>query len=326
MFGFSFFIQMDRQKQLGVDFRAKFAWRLLILMCLGYIHSLFYEGDILHVYAILGMSLILFDKLKTKHLIFLASLLALQIPTLVHLFVSFVNPAYEFKETFGTGLWGVGSEIFAKGSFLEVVEYNNWLARTAVWGWTFYNGRYLMLIALFIFGLVLGRKQFFPNLLENKRTLQKMALIAFLMALTIIAIKSLIPSFGLGETQTYFTNVLIGAYTSFTHTFFIFSVFCLIYIKFKKAKIFDYLSIYGRMSLTNYVSQSMIGVFIFYGWGLGMYRYMGSTWSLFYGILFFMLQVGFSKYWMKNHYYGPLEWLWRALTQRDFSIPLKRKL
>lgn len=325
MFGFSFFIQMERQKQIGIDFRGKFAWRLIILMCLGFVHSLFYEGDILHIYAILGMSLILFDKLKTKHLIILAGLLALQIPTLIQLLISYINPAYEFKETFGAGLWGIGSDIFAKGSFFEVLEYNNWLARTAVWGWTFYNGRYLMLIALFIFGLVLGRLQFFPNLVENKKTLKKIALITFIFSVVIVQFKILILTFSLGETQSYFLNILLGAYTSFTHTFFIFSVFCLIYIKFSKAKVFNYLAVYGRMSLTNYISQSIIGVIIFYGWGFGLYRYLGSSWSLIYGMLFFILQVAFSKYWMKHHYYGPIEWLWRALTQLDFSIPLKRK-
>lgn len=325
MFGFSFFIQMDRQKKLGIDFRAKFIWRLFLLMCLGFVHSLFYEGDILHIYAILGMSLVLFDKLKTKHLIVLAGLLALQIPTLIQFLISFINPAYEFKETFGAGLWGIGSDIFAKGSFFEVLEYNSWLARTAVWGWTFYNGRYLMLIALFIFGLVFGRLQFFPNLVENKKTLKKIALITFIFSVVIVQFKTLILTLSLGETQSYFLNILLGAYTSFTHTFFIFSVFCLIYIKFSKAKAYNYLAVYGRMSLSNYVGQSMIGVFFFYGYGLGMYRFMGSTWSLIYGLIFFILQVSFSHYWMKNYHYGPLEWLWRALTQLDFAIPLKRK-
>ncbi|NPD84687.1 DUF418 domain-containing protein [Lentimicrobium sp. L6] len=325
MFGFSFFIQMDRQKQLGIDFRAQFIWRLFILMGLGFVHSLFYEGDILHIYAILGMSLVLFDRFKTKHLIIIAGLLALQIPTLVQLTVSLLNPNYIFQETFGAGLWGIGSEIFAKGSFFEVIEYNNWRARTAVWGWTFYNGRYLMLIALFIFGLVLGREQFFHKLKENKKTLEKIALITFVFSVVIIQFKTLLITLPLGETQSYFLNVLLGAYTSFTHTFFIFSVFCLIYIKFSKAKAFNYLAVYGRMSLSNYAGQSMIGVFIFYGYGLGMYRFMGSSWSLIYGILFFILQVSFSQFWMRNYYYGPLEWLWRALTQLDFSIPLKRK-
>ena len=325
MFGFSFFIQMDRQKKLGLDFRARFAWRLMILMVFGLIHSLFYEGDILHIYAILGMSLLIIDRLKTPHLLILAILLALQIPLLIHLSSSFIFPDYQYQETFGAGLWGIGAEVFAKGSFYDVLSYNIWKGRSAAWGWTFYNGRYLQLVALFVMGLYLGRKQFFQKIIDCKKTLLKVTLITIAMAAALYILRISIPQMDLSEQQSYFLNVIIGSYSSLTFTFMIFSIFSLFYISFINAKMFNYLAVYGRMSLTNYITQSIIGVLLFYGYGFGLYRYLGATWSLIYGILFFILQVGFSHYWMKNYHYGPLEWLWRALTQLDFSIELKRK-
>ena len=71
---------------------------------------------------------------------------------------------------------------------------------------------------------------------------------------------------------------------------------------------------YGKMSLTNYLSQSIIGGFIFYNWGLGMFRYSGHASSLLLGALCISLQYTFCRWWLKNHSHGPFEALWRRLT------------
>ena len=84
------------------------------------------------------------------------------------------------------------------------------------------------------------------------------------------------------------------------------------------------LAIYGRMSLSNYVFQAIAGVVLFYGFGFGLFKYLGSAWSLIAGIGFFIIQVAISSYWLKRYYYGPLEWLWRALTFMDFNLKFKR--
>ena len=71
---------------------------------------------------------------------------------------------------------------------------------------------------------------------------------------------------------------------------------------------------YGKMSLTNYISQSIIGTFIFYTWGLGLYEYSGHTYSLLMGISVVVLQFIFCRWWMKHHSRGPLEDVWRRAT------------
>jgi uncharacterized protein len=71
---------------------------------------------------------------------------------------------------------------------------------------------------------------------------------------------------------------------------------------------------YGKMSLTNYLSQSIIGGFIFYNWGLGMFRYSGHASSLLLGALCIALQYAFCRWWLKNHSHGLFESLWRRLT------------
>jgi uncharacterized protein len=70
----------------------------------------------------------------------------------------------------------------------------------------------------------------------------------------------------------------------------------------------------GRMSMSNYIIQSILGSFIYYGYGLGLYKYAGSTYAILIGIGLITLQILFSRWWMKNHKQGPMESIWHRLT------------
>jgi uncharacterized protein len=82
----------------------------------------------------------------------------------------------------------------------------------------------------------------------------------------------------------------------------------------KNGKRLMVLAPYGKMSLTHYIGQSIIGAFIFYGWGLALFKTSGHTESLCMAIVFVALQIIFSHWWMKNHKRGPLEGLWNKAT------------
>ena len=69
----------------------------------------------------------------------------------------------------------------------------------------------------------------------------------------------------------------------------------------------------GRMALTNYIAQSVIGTWVFYGYGLGHWG-MPRAQQLLYVVLVFALQVLASRWWLARFRYGPLEWLWRWAT------------
>ena len=70
----------------------------------------------------------------------------------------------------------------------------------------------------------------------------------------------------------------------------------------------------GRMSLTSYVVQSIVGTALYYGYGLGLYRYTGATLALAVGIVLALLQRQFSVWWLRSHAQGPLEMLWHRAT------------
>jgi uncharacterized protein len=324
LFGFSFFIQMNRKEKEGTDFRLKFLWRLTVLLIMGFVHSLIYKGDILHIYAMLGAVLVLFYRVNTKALLLMAVLLALQIPLITTFIYSFIEPGFEYTQSFGSGYWQEGNNIYAQGSLGDVVSYNIWKGRANVWGWTFYNGRYIQLIALFIIGFIMGREKIFEELYSHKKNTIKVLLISLLCMAVFYFIEISIWNFSLtGSQQTIFSTV-IKSYYNLAFTSVILSAIILIYLKFKDGSIFNSFAAYGRMSLSNYVFQALFGVIFFYGFGLAMYKYMGSTWSLIFGFIVFVTQVIISKCWAKNFYYGPLEWLWRALTFFNFKIKFRK--
>ena len=79
-------------------------------------------------------------------------------------------------------------------------------------------------------------------------------------------------------------------------------------------KVLHHLCIFGRMSLTNYLLQSIIGCSIFCGYGLACYYKLGITYAVLVGIAMVIVQYSFARYWFSSHPRGPLEGLWRKLT------------
>jgi uncharacterized protein len=79
----------------------------------------------------------------------------------------------------------------------------------------------------------------------------------------------------------------------------------------------------GRMAFTNYLMQSLIGMLLFTGVGFGLFGQLARH-ELYYVVAaIWLLQLLWSPWWLARHHYGPLEWLWRALTYRQ-RPPLRR--
>ncbi|MGD2034670.1 MAG: DUF418 domain-containing protein [Bacteroidales bacterium] len=324
MFGFSFFIQMENHAKRGIDFRMRFLWRLAILFVIGYLHSLMYQGDVLTVFAILGLPLVLMYRLKNKMLIWITVLLLVQIPTLVNIVHSAVDPGFVHHQDWS--IFDKSFETFATGSFSEVIRFNSHMGHLAKWTFMYNTGRYLQMIGLFIIGLLLGRYRFFEDI-ENKRKLIVRICITSIVGFSVLyMIKVLIPEFSFDKTLRDLIISLMSSWSNLFFTAFLMSAFILLYIRSGNKHRFDLLTFYGRMSLSSYVLQPLIGVLFFYGYGFGMYRYLGVTLSLCYGILFFVFQLQFCKYWFRFFYYGPLEWIWRAVTFFDFGIPMRKQV
>lgn len=97
-------------------------------------------------------------------------------------------------------------------------------------------------------------------------------------------------------------------------TFVLVASFVLLYQREKFSKAVSSLRFYGKMSLTNYISQSIMGALIYFPIGLYLAPYCGYTLSLLIGLCMFLLQVKFCKWWLSKHKQGPLEHIWHKWT------------
>jgi len=320
LFGLSFFIQMRNASLKGMSFRLRFIWRLTILLCIGYLHSLFYRGDILTVYASLGIFLIPFYKLK-KHWVYVVAIL---------LFLGLGR--------YVVFIFNNGNNLFMEGAFNpnspDITAYYNVLLNGSIWdvfktnAWAghlmkmdFQLGifsRGYLTFGFFLMGLYAGRLDFFNTYLTEKKLISRVLWGA--IALFVISLLITFGSFSqLGE-QPAFDNwyAMIGL-TGFDlnnvgMTFIIICLFVKVYSSDRWNHGLKIFMPYGRMALTNYVLQSVIGTFVFYGWGLAYLGKLSNTVSFVLALLIILLQMLFSKWWMKRFYYGPFEWIWRSLT------------
>ena len=107
------------------------------------------------------------------------------------------------------------------------------------------------------------------------------------------------------------------------------SSFVLLYQSKKFRAMAGNLRFYGKMSLTNYITQSIIGAIIYFPIGFYLAPYCGYTISLIIGICTFLMQVQFCKWWLGKHKQGPLEhiwhkWTWKMDMDRNWQIsPIK---
>lgn len=72
----------------------------------------------------------------------------------------------------------------------------------------------------------------------------------------------------------------------------------------------------GRMAFTNYIMQSLVFGFVFFGYGLGLFGKMGAALVFLLGVVVYGLQAILSIAWLRRFRYGPIEWLWRTLMYR----------
>ena len=179
--------------------------------------------------------------------------------------------------------------------------------------WAIGAGRFLQTAGLFLFGLYIGRKQLFVTTESHLK---------FWVKALIIAAISFAPLYSLKEQIMQSDNSLIqqtvgtafDMWQKFAFTIVLISSFILLYQKAKFQKAVSSLRFYGKMSLTNYISQSVLGAIIYFPFGFYLAPYCGYTLSLIIGIVLCILQVQFSKWWLSGHKQGPLETIWHKWT------------
>ncbi len=315
LFGFSFYIQFHNAEKRGIDFRGRFAWRMCLLLLFAQLHALFYNGDILLLYAVVGFALIPVCKLKDKTVFWIALILLLQPYEWGRAIYALINPDYVAVTGHFIPYAMRAEAATANGSFFDVLQSNIIDGQLYSNIWQVENGRLFQTAALFMFGMLLGRRKYLIKSEESVRFWKRMLKGAVLAFIPLYCLRIFVPDFITDSSALIPYNIAVPSYANFAFMVILVSLFTLLW--FKKEKGYGWQSLlipYGRMSLTNYISQSVMGVIIYYGFGLSMYKYAGATASLLIALLIFTVQLVFSRWWLVRHRQGPLEFLWRKGT------------
>jgi len=313
LFGLTFFIQSDNQEKKGKDFRGRFAWRLLLLLGFGLINSAFYEGDILTIYALLGFSLIPVAKLSNKTVFIIAAILMFQPYEWWNVIKGILNPELKMEDPASWAYFGKAGEYITGDSIIKTWIGNLTNGKTAVLLWSWEAGRIFQNIAIFMLGMLAGRKKLFVSSPESGRFWLRTLIISFLIFIPLFISKNNIPAWIPGVAIHRPLQTIISTWSNFAFMLVLVSGFVIVFEKFKGGGL-KILSPYGKMSMSNYIMQSILGSFIYYGFGLGLYKYTGASYSILIGLGLAVLQWFFSSWWLSNHKQGPLETLWHKAT------------
>lgn len=314
LFGFSFFIQDNSQKEKGRDFRGRFAWRLVLLFFIACINSTLFPGEILVLYALLGYVMIAVCRLSTRTIAIIAIILLLQPLEWGQIIYAVINPEYIINAEFDGPYWEIVNTVQKEGSFLEMCKTAIWTGNIANMGWMLLHGRVTQTAALFMVGILIGRSNVFIYSEKNMKLWIKVFIAVTLAFFPIYGLMAVLPDFINREALLVPSILILKSLSNIAFTGILFAGVILVYYLTKFKRVLHQLAPYGRMSLTNYLSQSLIGGFLFYNWGLGLYQYTGITACFLMGIGMFLIQLFFCRWWLRSHRQGPLEWLWKKAT------------
>lgn len=330
LFGIGFSIIISNAAERGADGFRIFYRRMAILALIGCTHlMLIWSGDILLLYALLGMLLPMFRNLSDRKLLTLASLLLL-IPVGVDTVCEATNTflaSYPYERWWQTAAtYGITEENFGSWlrdaqSYREVQEF----LLQGAWErlYEFVDGnRYFKVFGLFLIGFSIGRRKIYANLGAHKRLLQWVASLGAVIGIPFSCLYALSGvsshSFGIG------IHSLLYAVSVYPLGFCYAALLGLICLHFPKSPIWKWFAWPGRMALTNYISQSLIGALLFYGIGFGLGASVGLWETELIAASVFLFQIIFSKGWLHFFRFGPLEWIWRILTYGKW-LPLLKK-
>lgn len=329
LFGIGFSIILQNITRKGGRVLPLFMRRMALLALIGLAHLLFiWSGDILLLYALMGMLLACFRNLSDRTLLSCA-LAFLLLPIGIDAACEYANlhPAAFFVQLQQQACAhsGITPENFATwlrdaDSYSGMFDFL--IQGAAVRAQEFIDGnRYFKVLGLFLLGFLIGRHRLYARLAEHRRALRRITLIGGGIGLI------LAPLFAWssinGQPWGIAAHSLIYTLSVYPLSFAYMSLICLAYLRCSTFAPFRWLAAPGRMALTNYLMQSVIGVLLYYGIGLGLGASLPLAGVELVALLIFIAQMTFSSLWLRAFRYGPLEWIWRILTYGRY-FPCRR--
>lgn len=331
LFGIGFSIILSHAEDRGNSGIRLFYRRMLTLLAIGLLHLLLlWSGDILALYAVAGMLLPLFRKWSDRKLLVLAGV-CFFLPVLLDAWqeLSDIN----ISESLVAAWWakahsyGITEDNFALWlrDAKDYIGVHQFLMQGAIERmYEFVDGhRLFKVLGLFIIGYIIGRNRLYAHLNEKRHSLSKVCIIGFAIGLPASVLYAY--SATSGHCWGLAIHSLLYALSAYPLAIAYITAFSLLYLNHPQSLLLTFLSKPGRMALSNYLCQSLLGIAIYYGIGLGLGLSMGLWQIEVTALAVFIVQIILSSVWMRFFRYGPVEWLWRMITYRRWLNPVAAK-
>lgn len=316
LFGVGFAVISDRAETHGIRPTAVLMRRYFVLLGIGLVHStLIWFGDILVLYSLLGMVLLLFRHMSTRQLLtWSVSMLLAPVPLYAILLLCLppgTGTGWLTPEKLGWAIHAVTA-----GHYTDIIPVNlyfnefNWFRRLVL---MFYP----RVLGMFLLGFAVVRLRLLHEPSRHLPLLRTCAMWGFIIGLpasvgwaAVNWHQPMTPLSGAGLAATVLESIgtpalTIGYVASITLAFQ--SAAC--------QRVLLYLAPVGRIALTNYLSQSVLGILVFYGFGgLGWFMKVSYAQTLLIALAIYAAQVVFSNVYVRYFRQGPAEWVWRRLT------------
>ncbi|QKY68544.1 DUF418 domain-containing protein [Lentibacillus sp. CBA3610] len=314
LFGFGLQILKERLEEKDIAVIPFLFRRLVILIGFGLVHAfLIWHGDILLSYGMIGLFLLAFINSSDRVILTWGSLM---LGISVFLYTAMLYNVRDFLGTSDAAGISLAKENYNSDDLSVILgqNLNDWLYSNGLFSYVLLG---TTLLPLFLFGAYLGRKRWLHKPTEHRQKLVAGWIISLIFFIVLKAGPYL---YGNPEWFSYAQDNVGGAASAL---FYLFSITLLGQSRFGK-KVLKPFSYVGRMSLSNYILQSVICFVLFYGIGFGLYGSVRPIEAMGIVLIVYSLQIVLSKWWTARFRYGPLEWAWRSLTYKKRQ-PLREK-
>ena len=313
LFGLTFYIQSNNQKRRGKDFGYRFLWRLVLLAGFATLNAAFFPaGDVLLLFVVVGLILFLTRGWSDKAILLTSVLFLAQPVEWYHCIAHWMNPAHQLPDLRVDEMYAEVAAYTKAGDFGTFLLGNITLGQKASLLWAVNAGRFSQTAGLFLLGFYIGRKRLFVPSESNLRLWTQILIVAAIAFAPLYTLKELLMKNDVIIQQT--AGTVFDMWQKLAFTSVLVASFVLLYQSERFRGAVGNLRFYGRMSLTNYISQSIIGAILYFPFGLYLAPYCGYTVSLLIGLTTFLSQVWFCKWWLGKHKQGPLEYIWHKWT------------
>lgn len=312
LFGYSFQLQLEAAQRAGAAFKPRMLRRLGGLFVIGWLHMIFLiTGDILTVYALIGLVLLAMRKVKDRTALGVAVGCYAYVFLIVGATLLFVDTsAYLDPEAAVVAARETTANL--AGSFGDVIGEH--LKALPIYGVSQLTVQGPTTLAALLLGLVAGRRRLLADLTGREAVLRRIQLACFPIGL-------------LGGVIYATADGITASWVSVMTAPFLTAAYVATLLRAMHSERGRWLAPAGRMALSNYLGQSVATLLIFTGVGFGLVGQVSPLETVAFAVGIFILQVGLSHWWMARYNYGPVEGVLRAITNATpitYSVPAQQ--